>query len=360
VKVLYFGTYERSYPRNAQVLSCLRGAGVDVWECHEPVWDGQRHGYRAGGRDAVRLAAAEVRLLARRPHVCDAVIVGYPGHLDMAVARWTARHVPIVFNPLVSLSDTLVSDRARFRSGSVLARSLVAVDRWAMRQADLVVCDTQANARFLARLSGLDLKRFAVCLVGAEDSIFVPGWAPEEPFSALFVGKLIPLHGLETILAAARLAPDVTFRIIGSGQLQALLTDLPSNVEHLDWIEYRQIPGELHRAGCALGVFGISDKAKRVIPNKAFQALACGVPLVTADTEGARELLKDGDSALLVPPGDPEALAVALSRLAGDRSLAARVAEGGLRAYQEHASEAVLGARWRQLLVDLASGSPGR
>ena len=62
--------------------------------------------------------------------------------------------------------------------------------------------------------------------------------------------------------------------------------------------------------------------------------------MVTADTEGAREFLKDGDSALLVPPGDPEALAVALSRLAGDRSLADKVAEGGLRAYQERASEA--------------------
>ena len=46
-----------------------------------------------------------------------------------------------------------------------------------------------------------------------------------------------------------------------------------------------------------------------MIPNKAFQALACGTPLVTADTPAARELLQDGESALLVPPGDPEALA---------------------------------------------------
>ena len=80
-----------------------------------------------------------------------------------------------------------------------------------------------------------------------------------------------------------------------------------------------------------------------MIPNKAFQALACGTPLVTADTPAARELLADGESALLVPPGDPEALAAALRRLAGDADL-----PGGSRArraaYREHASEAVLGA----------------
>ena len=65
----------------------------------------------------------------------------------------------------------------------------------------------------------------------------------------------------------------------------------------------------------------------RVIPNKAFQALACGTPLVTADTPGARELLADGVSALLVPPGEPEALAAAVRRLAGDAALAERIGE---------------------------------
>ena len=60
-----------------------------------------------------------------------------------------------------------------------------------------------------------------------------------------------------------------------------------------------------------------------MIPNKAFQALACGTPLITADTPAARELLRDGESALLVPPGDPEALAAAVRRLAGEPELGA-------------------------------------
>jgi glycosyltransferase involved in cell wall biosynthesis len=161
------------------------------------------------------------------------------------------------------------------------------------------------------------------------------------------VGKLIPLHGLETILAAARLAPDLRFRLVGSGQLDRLLDERPPNVEHVPWIVYEDLPGELHRSSCALGIFGTSAKAARVIPNKVFQALACGTPVVTADTPAARELLHDGESALLVPPGDPEALVAAI------RGVTPEIGAGGLETYRERASEQVLGERWRSLIESL-------
>ena len=123
----------------------------------------------------------------------------------------------------------------------------------------------------------------------------------------------------------------------------------------MPWVEYERLPDELHRASCALGIFGTSAKAARVIPNKAFQALACGTPLVTADTPAARELLRDGESALLVPPGDPQALADALRRLAATGRLADALAAGGLAAYRAQASEEVLGARWRGLIESRSS-----
>jgi len=353
LRVCYFGTYERDYPRNAQVISCLRRAGVEVQERHEPVWDGRRDSWRAGVGDAARLALAEARLLGGRHERFDAVIVGYPGHFDLPAARRAARGAPVVFNPLVSLADTFVDDRRRFRPGSLPARALAAVDRRALRSADLVVCDTRAHADHLAALAGLEPSRVAVCFVGAEERVFRPGWVAPERFGTLFVGKLIPLHGLETILEAARLAPEIPFRIVGSGQLEPLLAAAPPNVERVPWVEYERLPGELHRAGCALGIFGRSGKAQRVIPNKAFQALACGTPLVSADSPAARELLADGASALLVPPGDPEALVAALRRLAADPALAQRLSDAGLAAYREQASEDVLGARWRRLIEEL-------
>ena len=67
MRVLYFGTYQRDYPRNAQVISCLRRAGVQVTERHESVWEGRAANWAAGPAAAARLAVAELRLLRGSP-----------------------------------------------------------------------------------------------------------------------------------------------------------------------------------------------------------------------------------------------------------------------------------------------------
>jgi glycosyltransferase involved in cell wall biosynthesis len=350
LRICYFGTYERDYPRNAQVISCLRRAGVTVDEVHVPVWERERHRWNAGAIAAARLALAETELFTRKARDCDALIVGYPGHFDLPAARRAAKGRPIVFNPLVSLADTFVADRRRFPAHSLAARLLETADRRAFAAANLVVADTRAHANFFATLAQTPVE---VCFVGAEERVFRPGWKPLAEFTVLFVGKLIPLHGVDVVLAAALLAPELRFRIVGTGQLQHLLADRPANVEHVPWVEYERLPEELYRASCALGIFGTTAKAQRVIPNKAFQALACATPLVTADTPAAHELLVDGQSALLVPPGDPAALAEALRRLAADAELSGTLSVKGRAVFEARASESVLGERWRGIIERL-------
>jgi glycosyltransferase involved in cell wall biosynthesis len=355
VRVLVFGTYQREYPRNAQVRSCLRAAGLDVVERHVAVWDGSRSAWSAGPAAVARLALAEARLTVRRGARADAVLVGYPGHVDMAAARRAARGAPVVFDPLVSLFDTFVGDRGRFSARSAAARLLAAVDRFAFGSADLVVADTAAQAAFYADRLGVPPERLRVCYVGAEDRLFGPRPVVPTGFQALFIGKLIPLHGVETILEAAALAPEIPFRVVGSGQLERALVGAPANVEHIPWIDYERLPEALHAAGCALGIFGTSAKAARVIPNKAYQALACGVPLVTGDTPAARELLTPDRDALLVPAGDAEALADAIRRLAADRALAERIGAAGRRTYEARASEPALALTWKSVFAGVVA-----
>ena len=341
MRVAYFGTWERGYPRNEQVISALARAGVEVDVVHEEMWSNE-HKFGVSATLFPRLARAELRLARRRlPEDLDALVVGYPGQFDLWSAKRHRR--PIVFNAMVSLYDTFVEDRERFREGSPAARALRRIDRMAFRAADLVVADTQANAEFMRELGGLD--EVATCYVGAEERLFRPAWRRGEDFHVLFVGKLAPLHGLDVILDAARLLPDVPFRLVGTGQVTHLLDRRPPNVEHVPWIEYERLPDEYARAGCALGIFGSSAKAGRVIPHKTFQGLAVGAPVITGDTPAARELLAGGRDCLLVER-TPDSLAEAVVALRDDAQLAEQIGRGGRATFEREASEAVLGLRW--------------
>jgi glycosyltransferase involved in cell wall biosynthesis len=354
VRVAYFGTWERGDPRNDQVISALESAGVDVDLVHEEMWAGT-HKFGLTPTVLPRLARAELRLArASAANAADALIVGYPGQFDV----WSAkRHrKPVVFNAMVSLYDTFVEDRERFREGSLAAHALRRLDRAAFRAADLVVADTRANANFMRALGGID--EVGVCFLGAEERLFRPTWQRTDDFHVLYVGKPAPLHGLELILEAARRLPDVPFRVVGTGQVTHILDDRPPNVEHVAWVEYELVPEEYAQAGCSVGIFGTSGKAERVIPHKTFQALAVGTPLITAHTVAARELLVDGRDALLVER-TADALTEAIVALRDDAELARRIGAGGRATFEREASEAILGARWRSAVeraIERASG----
>ena len=96
-------------------------------------------------------------------------------------------------------------------------------------------------------------------------------------------------------------------------------------------------------ADVCLGVFGTSGKAARVVPNKVYDALAAGRPLVTEDSRAARELLTDGRDALLVPAGDSADLAAALRRL-GDYDERARLGAAALDLYRRRCTPEAVAA----------------
>jgi glycosyltransferase involved in cell wall biosynthesis len=186
--------------------------------------------------------------------------------------------------------------------------------------------DTRAHAAYVASTFGLPRERVGSVWVGAETAIFPPArarLAHDGPMTVLFYGQLIPLHGVDTIIRAARLLRDrpIRFVVIGSGQEEArvreLLTEQPlAQLEWLPWVHYERLIEQIERADVCLGIFGSSAKAARVIPNKVFQIVAARRPLVTRDSPAIRELLGAGDDAVwLVPPADPQALASTLEGL---------------------------------------------
>jgi glycosyltransferase involved in cell wall biosynthesis len=315
VRALYFGTYDRAHPRNVNAIAAMRAAGVEVTERQAPI-------RRGGLLGALTVFGAEAKLSMPRRGAFDVVIVGYPGHFDVPRARRVARKRTLVFDAVLSLEDELVGVRRRFRPRSTAATLLRAVDGRALRLPDLVVCGTRAEAAYLEQLGA---RRTFTIYLGADEDVFCETWSPAYPFSALYIADA----ARDVVEAAALLVPKLPVRIVEPGEIPG--ADRGIAFAH---------------AGIVLGSF----RDSRAIPPAVFEALATGAPVVTADTAAARELLEDGVSALLVPPGDTAALAEALQRLTDDDTLRTAVAAQGRRLYTEHASRRVLGQRWRQAL----------
>jgi glycosyltransferase involved in cell wall biosynthesis len=146
----------------------------------------------------------------------------------------------------------------------------------------------------------------------------------------LFVGRCVPLHGLDTIVeAAARLGDRARVVVIGRGPeraaAEAKARERGVAIEWRDEVPLAALPEELARAAVVLGVFGAGRKAAMVVPNKVYQAVAAGRPLVTLDGPALREVLVPDEHCIACPPGDPDALAAAIGRLLADPAGAARM-----------------------------------
>jgi glycosyltransferase involved in cell wall biosynthesis len=274
----------------------------------------------------------------------DAVYVPFLGHWTLPLTWRLARKqkIPIVFDAFLSLYDTEVCDRKRLPRWHPKAWFLWWTDWLCCRLCDVVLLDTEEHKQYFAHRYKIPAEKILALPIGCRTDLFTPGKAPahREECIVAFHGTFIPLQGIDTILRAARLLQDaevnVRFRIIGKGQtskaMHALASELAlQHVEFRGAIPMAELPELLHDADICLGIFGTTAKADRVIPNKAYEILNAGKPLLTGRTTAAMRVLKDGDNALLCEPGNPQALADAILRLRDDPALRKHLAENGHR-----------------------------
>jgi glycosyltransferase involved in cell wall biosynthesis len=365
LRVCLFGTYDRlAHPRIGVLEAALRERGAQVVEAHVPAWPGGTDEKLAMARSPLsprrllRLAGGWSRLARRYrkvgPH--DVVLVGYFGHLDVLLARLLAGRRRVVLDMFLSVYDTVVLDRRLVGPGGPAARLARRLDRLAVRCADLALLDTPQQVDFAVDVLGLPRRKLAAVPVGAEPDHFSPRPPPEAgPLRVLFYGTFVPLHGTRTIARAIRQlhGEDIAFTIVGRGQERAAFDRELAGTEGVavhDWLPYDRLGELVAGHDVVLGIFGGSGKARRVVPGKAYQAACAGRAVVTADTPATRAAFGPGEI-VLVPPEDPDALALSLRELAKDRP---RVAELGRRArarYQRDYAPAALGRRLERLLA---------
>lgn len=333
-RVVVWGTCDTGKPRVRILLQGLRENGVEVVECRHSLWNGiedksQIKGLSAWLRLASRLLLAYPRLILRYLRLPDHdwILVGYPAIVDLLVIRPFAwiRRKPIAMDWFLSAYDTIVLDR-RLCSRTSLPASLIYFAEWiCVRAADIAFMDTATHAQRMSRLFNIPANRCGHVWVGVEASNFdlSEHSTPKRQAGVtrvLFYGQFIPLHGLETIIEAAGLLKNepVDWIVIGTGQEAARIDgqleklQLP-RVRRTRWVAYEALASELQHADVCLGIFGTSDKAASVIPNKVFQILAAGRPLITRASPAINELLTEpAPDVALVTAGNARELADAV------------------------------------------------
>ena len=341
MRVVMLGTYDLGKPRTRLLREALRHIDPDLRELHFSVWHGVEDksvmsGLGAKLGVAMRLLLAypvlAVRYLFAGKH--DLVVIGYLGLFDMLLLAPLAklRGKPVVWDAFLSIYDTYARDRGMDAEDGWKSRLLRWMERQACHIADRVVLDTHAHAALLGELHRVPEAKLDAVLVGAESSVFdrvASKTAPHgDAVKVLFYGQFIPLHGIDTIIASAIQPRGRQFHwtIVGEGQEAARIDrqlaehDL-HHVSRIAWVNYEELADLMEQADICLGIFGTSDKAARVIPNKVFQALSAGKPLITRDSAAMRELVAaDYPGLYLVAPDDPVALLDALDRFTEPRS----------------------------------------
>jgi len=363
--VCFFGTYARDYTVTRLLAQACAAAGIEVIECHRPLWETARYKPAAyfGPRSMARLLGQYVRqavALARARRASGRVpvyLIGFNGQVDCLLLRFLVRRdrTPIVFAPLVTLTETLTDDRAVFRAHSAKAGLARWIDRFSLKAATQVVIDTDAHRRYLVETFGISPERVSTWHLGADPTVFSPrARVPREgPMRVLFYGSFLPLHGVRAVLEAASILRDdhrVEFVLVGDGpEREACAARVQQaqlrRVRFADWVPYPTLGEMVAEADVCLGIFGSSGKVQMVIPNKVYQAAAVGRPVITADTPAVREVFVHGENAWLCPLGDPAALAEAIRGLCDDLSMRQRLGCNAAAMMTEMFSPAAQGRR---------------
>lgn len=209
---------------------------------------------------------------------------------------------------------------------------------------------------------------------GARDRVFVvPDAAVFEPQNpgtpepgvpvAGYAGHLYPWKGVDLFLQALARAPHIRGLIVGGHPAEDDLARVRKLIGDLGLTPRVDVtglvrPGEVRDRLAAATMLVLPNTPSAISerytsPLKLFEYLTMGQPIIASDLPSIREILTPGETALLVPAGDPERLAEAMTQLAGDHALSARLARAGLALAADYTWE----ARARRLEPALTSAA---
>jgi len=310
------------------------------------------------GRSQGRLAA-EMEALASARDLEARVPLSF-GDVDVIYERyslWSLAGAVLAERlaaPLVlEVNAPLVEEQARHRGISLFGIA-GEIERFLARRADMVLCVSSALRERVARLRGsheevhlfpnsVDIERFRPGATSGQSS----GGSEANDTVIIFTGSFKPWHGVLDLLEAFALLLNrrehCRLILVGDGPEQERLRkrvaelSIGSKVTLTGPVRHEEVPALLAAADIAVAPYPLLNDFY-FSPMKLGEYLAAGLPVVATTCGDMDPLLRDGESALRVSPGDVTGLAGAILRLVDDPDLRRRLGRAGRRVAEEHLS----------------------
>ena len=231
------------------------------------------------------------------------------------------------------------------------------------RLVDGIVVNCQAIRQHVVADEGMRPDRVHVCYNGLDTDKFFPARPAvlPEPLSgaSIVIGTvavLRPEKGLATLFNAfaqvSREHRGMKLLVVGSGDTRQELETLARSLGIAANVHFEPATVEVTRWLQATGIF-VLPSLSEALSNSLMEAMACGVAPVASRTGGNPELVRDGETGLLFPPGDADALAVQLRLLIEDEALRCRLARNGAAFIRSEMTIAKSAARMAEIYSGL-------
>ncbi|MFZ1987931.1 MAG: glycosyltransferase [Minisyncoccia bacterium] len=344
--VCYMGITEPTFSRTNVYIKALRKEGIHVLECFDTT---------PGLKKFFRIFKKHAELT--EPY--DVVIVGCASAILVPFVKLITR-TPVIFDAGWSLYEGTVISRGKHRNNPFKRLRVWSIDWISYLSADLVLLETNAQIRFYTSLVRGKASACRRLFTGVDESGVAPDTSilKRNAFTVVFRGYANPEAGLACIVEAARLleGEGIQFLIISPNWL--IPKDLPQNIEtRIGFFASTELWRSMCECHAAFGQVERHERLERTIPHKAYEAMALGLPYLTADSVAIRELFNDRRNCLMVQAGNAADLAEKIRLLAQDSGLASRIVLGAKETYQKECSNAVL-ARELIAYIDELTGRP--
>ena len=245
----------------------------------------------------------------------------------------------IINDFFISNYDTYVFDRKKISKKNPRAWWKYFQDWFNFKFSKYLLSDTMSHFKYWERLFGEFKGKHFVLPVLADTTIYYPVKKEinNEKIKILFYGSFIPLHGIDIILNAFSLMEknNIKFEanIIGKGQMYSEMKKLYDNLNlkqvsmNGEVINENQLSDMIREHDIVLGIFGESEKAKSVIPNKVYQSTACRKCTVTMNASVLNEFYENND--LVTCSNTPESLANTLIELINNPDKIDQISKNG-------------------------------